>query len=90
MHPRCDTQYFSRVGDACFHWCRGLYVSELFTLIKRGDSMTVVTAAVMILRVWAMYNRSRIILGVLLSLYALEIVSFIITCVIISTKLPGM
>ena len=52
--------------------------------------MTVVTAAVMILRVWAMYNWSRIILGVLLSLYALEIVSFIITCVIISTKLPGM
>lgn len=52
--------------------------------------MTMVIAVTMILRVWAMYGRSRSILGVLLTLYVLEIVLFIITCTIISIKFEGM
>jgi hypothetical protein len=47
--------------------------------------MTVVTAVVMILRVWALYNRSKIILGVLLAFYVLVIIPFIIACIILST-----
>ena len=43
-----------------------------------------VTAVVMILRVWAMYNRSRLILGTLLVLFSLEIISIIIAAAIYS------
>lgn len=39
-------------------------------------------AAVMILRVWAMYNRSRLILGILLTSYVGEIIPSIIGCII--------
>ena len=34
-----------------------------------------VAAVVMILRVWAMYSRSRLILGILLILFSLETIS---------------
>ena len=46
---------------------------------------------VMILRVWAMYNRSRLILGTLLALYVLEIIPIVVTCAIYSnpSKLNG-
>jgi diacylglycerol kinase len=41
-----------------------------------------VNAVVMILRVWVMYNRSRLILGILLMLFFVEIVSTVIAAVI--------
>ena len=47
--------------------------------------MTVVTVVVMILRVWVLYSRSKVILGVLLTLYVLEIIPFIVACIILST-----
>ena len=42
------------------------------------------TAVVMILRVWAMYNRSTLILRVLLATFSLEIISNIIAAVVTS------
>ncbi|KAF8452682.1 hypothetical protein L210DRAFT_3519362 [Boletus edulis BED1] len=42
---------------------------------------------VMILRVWAIYSQSRIILGILLTLYVLEIVPFMIGSITTSIKL---
>ena len=39
-----------------------------------------VTAVIMILRVWAMYNRSKLIFNALLTLFSLEFISFIIAC----------
>ncbi|KAF8558596.1 hypothetical protein OG21DRAFT_1481290 [Imleria badia] len=41
---------------------------------------------VMILRVWAMYSGSKIVLGVLLPLYVLEMVSFTINSIVVSIK----
>ena len=49
-----------------------------------------VTAVVMILRVWAMYSGSKVILGVLLTLYVLEMISFIANSIVVSTKSTGM
>ena len=48
------------------------------------------TPAVMILRVWAMYSGSKIILGVLLTFYVLEMISFTINSIIVSIKSTGM
>lgn len=39
-----------------------------------------------ILRVWALYSRSRIILGVLLALYSIEIILFVVDRVVFSTE----
>ena len=39
---------------------------------------------VMILRVYAMYNRSRIILGVLLVIYTTQVIILVVTCSIYS------
>ena len=50
---------------------------------------TLIVAVVMILRVWAMYNQSRIILGMLLMFYAISITSYLVTCVL-NTKDLGM
>ena len=44
-------------------------------------------AVVMILRVWAMYDRSRIILGALLTLYATEAVVCLVYCIMESTRI---
>ena len=38
------------------------------------QSTTSLDIVVMILRVWALYNQSRLVLGVLLGLYAMEVV----------------
>ena len=43
-------------------------------------------AVVMILRVWALYSRSRIILGALLTFYFLEVIPYLIVCIISSTQ----
>ena len=50
---------------------------------------TLVVAVVIILRVWAMYNQSRLILGVLLVFYAISLTSFVVDHVIVS-KSVGM
>ena len=39
---------------------------------------TLVIAVLMILRVWAMYNQSRLILGILLVCYAISIISYLV------------
>lgn len=51
-----------------------------------------VAAVVMILRVWAMYNRSRLILGTLLTLFSLGTIPSIVGTAIDSNlkKLSGM
>ena len=51
-----------------------------------------VVAVVMMLRVWAMYNQSRLILGTLLTLFVMEIVSYILAFAINSDpkNLSGM
>ena len=41
-----------------------------------------VAAVVMMLRVWAMYNRSKLILGTLLALFFVEIISTILALAI--------
>ena len=43
-----------------------------------------VTAVTMILRVWAMYNRSMLILGSLLTLFSLKIITITIAAAIYS------
>lgn len=43
-------------------------------------------AVVMILRVWALYRRSRFILGALLTLYAIEVIVALVNCVVVSTR----
>ena len=46
----------------------------------------------MILRVWAMYNRSKLILGILLTTFSLEVVSLVIIAAVQSDarNLTGM
>ena len=48
--------------------------------------MTLVDTVVMILRVWALYGRSKFILGILLTLYAIEIILGLVSCIILSTQ----
>ena len=50
---------------------------------------TLVVVVIMFLRVWAMYNRSRLVLGMLLVFYAISIISFLVARVI-GTKDLGM
>ena len=42
---------------------------------------TLAVAVVMILRVWAMYNRSMLILGMLLVFYTIAVISNLVICV---------
>ncbi|KAF8558597.1 hypothetical protein OG21DRAFT_1077516 [Imleria badia] len=66
------------------HFVQGRFQGVILIMIGEWMMFTFIASAdlVMILRVWAIYGRSRTILGILLTLYALEIVPFII----ISTK----
>ena len=48
--------------------------------------MTLIGIVVMILRVWALYNQSKLILGTLLALYAIEVIINLISCVFVSTQ----
>ena len=47
--------------------------------------MTLDAIVAMILRVWALYNQSRSILGTLLTLYAIEVIIMLVSCVVFST-----
>ncbi|KAN0092675.1 hypothetical protein V8E55_003459 [Tylopilus felleus] len=53
---------------------------EIIYTINIWMSIAFLAAAdfLMILRVWAMYNRSKLVLGILLSLFSLEIVSTVV------------
>lgn len=52
--------------------------------------MIMMSAVVMILRVWAMYSGSKIVLGALLTLYVMQMVPLVITCIVVSIQLVGM
>ena len=52
--------------------------------------MTLVVTVAMVLRAWAIFNRSKIILGVLLTLYTLEVVPLAAACIINSVKHTGI
>ena len=47
--------------------------------------MTLFDLVVMLFRVWAMYNQSKYILGVLLTIYAIELVLHLVDRVMYST-----
>ena len=59
--------------------------------VVRFQTDTLMVAVVMILRVWAMYNRSTLILGVLLTSFSLEIIANILFAAVTSirTNLSG-
>ena len=57
---------------------------------RRNCSMIMMSAVVMILRVWAMYSGSKIVLGALLTLYVMQMVPLVITCIVVSIQLVGM
>ena len=48
--------------------------------------MTYVYAVAMVLRVWAIYNGSRVILGTLLVLYTTEVILFLTSFIIMSAQ----
>ena len=48
--------------------------------------MTLFDLVVMLLRVWAMYNQSKYILGTLLTVYTIEVVLYLVDCVMYSTS----
>ena len=50
------------------------------------NHISLVYAVVMILRLWALYNRSKFILGPLLTLYAIEVISYITYCVVLHAQ----
>ena len=41
---------------------------------------------VMILRVWALWNQSRCILGILLTFCIIEVIAYLVDCVILDSK----
>ena len=74
-----------------FSFLRQQIVSYRITRFQNMQTL-IVTAVVMVLRIWAMYNRSRPIFGVLLILFSLEVIFSIITIAVDSNpkNLPGM
>ena len=48
--------------------------------------MTLVDTVAMILRVWALHNQSKFILGALFTLYAIEVIAELGVCVLYSTR----
>ena len=55
-----------------------------FSSLFLAQLNTLVVAVVMILRVWAMYSQSRLILGILLVFYAISLTSYLVYCIIIA------
>jgi hypothetical protein len=78
-----DGYFFSSLGQPIVSYC---------TAQLQKKQTLIVTAVVMILHVWAMYNRSRLILGTLLTLFSAEMISTILAITIdsIPRNLPGM
>ena len=71
-----------RVGHVNFYLCRRWW--DCIFVLERWITLADVVA--MILRAWALYNRSRFILGVLLTLYAIEVIVYLVDVVILSTQ----
>lgn len=44
----------------------------------------------MILRVWAIYNQSRLILSILLTLYVIEVTLYLVDCVLFTQMNKGV
>lgn len=63
-----------------------LQTVSYYVVRSRARQCITVTRVAMILRVWAMYSRSRLILGILLAFWVLEIIPSIITCVMYPSK----
>ena len=65
---------------------------ELLCNSLSENRIIMMNTVVMILRVWVMYNRSRLILGILLMLFSVEVISTIIAAVVGSDpkNLSGM
>ena len=49
--------------------------------LRRPKRIVLIDVVVMILRVWALYGRSRVILGALLTFYAIEGIAYLVCCV---------
>ena len=78
-------RYFGSWSFLMFIGAADRTISSLFP----AQLNTLVVAVVMILRLWAMYNQSRLILGMLLVFYAISIISFLVDR-IMSAKDLGM
>ena len=50
--------------------------------------MTLDAIVATILRVWALYNQSRLILGTLLALYAVEVIINLTVCILSARRQP--
>ena len=48
-----------------------------------------VDAVVMILRVWALYNQSKTVLGVLLTLYTIELILYLVDSIMLTNMNKG-
>ncbi|KAF8120021.1 hypothetical protein EV363DRAFT_1439617 [Boletus edulis] len=71
--------------DFSFHCCRRL-CARVVCFDKQADLIIMATAVTMILHVWAIYMQSRVILGILIPLYVLELVPLAFECIKISTR----
>ena len=66
--------YFCSWSILMFIGAADCKISSLFP----AQLNTLVVAVVMILRAWAMYNQSRLILGILLVCYTISIISLLV------------
>ena len=62
--------------------------SEITCISWRDDILT--AAVAMILRLWAMYNRSTLILGAFLAFYTVEMILYLVIFVVLSAHMTGM
>ena len=68
--------------DGLLFSCSARPIVSCCAIHSQKRHILMVAAVVMILRVWAMYNRSRFILGTLLILFFVEIISTIFVAAI--------
>lgn len=79
-------KYLSILGPGV-HWSSWVLPTVRHDVyLQQEKHISFVDAVVMILRLWAMYNRSRFILATLLSLYVIETVSYLVYCVVLGTQ----
>ena len=86
MNSRQSSLYFLSVDLLDFHvYCR---VWD-FTFVVISIIMVHINVVVMILRVGALYNRSKLVLGILLTIYAAEEVTYFICNIIFIARSEG-
>lgn len=82
-HDGLQGKIIYMIGSWMFILFLGAADCELFLRFKFLNMEILMTVAVMmILRVWALYNRSKLVLSVLLVLFSLEIISFILAATV--------